>query len=187
MTKKEIRKKYVLQRSQLSKNEVDTYSLQIANNLLELSIWSFKTYHIFLPIERMNEVNTEYVLNILYGKDKDIVLPKIDMTTKTLTHLLLTEQTILKKNHWGIIEPSNGVEISPQEIDVVFVPLLVYDKNGNRVGYGGGYYDKFLSQCKENVLRVGLSFFPCEENIIDVLPTDIPLNYCVTPSEIYKF
>ena len=81
----------------------------------------------------------------------------------------------------------NGEEISPKSIDVVFIPLLAFDNQGNRVGYGKGFYDKFLSECREDVLRVGVSFFPSEEKIIDVLQTDISLQYCVTPEKNYFF
>jgi 5-formyltetrahydrofolate cyclo-ligase len=70
---------------------------------------------------------------------------------------------------------------------VVFVPLLGYDVQGNRVGYGKGFYDAFLSQCKKDVVKIGLSFFEPEQEITDVLNTDIRLDYCVTPTTVYSF
>ena len=72
-------------------------------------------------------------------------------------------------------------------IDVVFVPLLAYDKQGNRVGYGKGFYDKFLSECKSNVVKIGLSFFDPEEFIEDVFENDVKLNICITSLEVYNF
>ena len=72
-------------------------------------------------------------------------------------------------------------------IDVVFVPLLAFDTNGNRVGYGKGFYDKFLSQCQPETIKIGLSFFEAEEEIADVYQDDIRLDYCVTPNKIYDF
>ncbi|CEN32558.1 5-formyltetrahydrofolate cyclo-ligase [Capnocytophaga cynodegmi] len=187
MKKKELRTYYMRLRSGISEAEIEEKSLQIANQLLKMPIWDLKTYHIFLPIEKMYEINTEYILNILYGKDKDIILPKMNKPDKSLSHFLLTEQTILKKNSWGVVEPQNGFEISPSKIDLIFVPLLAYDKKGNRIGYGGGYYDRFLSECRSDAIKVGLSFFSPEEEIEDVLDFDIPLDYCVTPFEIFKF
>lgn len=187
MNKKELRNHYMQLRTEISQEELDEKSLQIANQLLKMPIWDFGTYHIFLPIQKMHEVNTEYILNILYGKDKNIVLPKMNKEEKSLSHFLLTEQTILKKNSWGIVEPQNGFKVSPSEIDVIFIPLLTYDKKGNRIGYGGGYYDRFLCECRSNSLKIGLSFFSPEEKIEDVFESDIPLDYCVTPLEIFKF
>lgn len=187
MDKKELRSQYMRLRSELSQTQQEEKSLQIANQLLKMPIWNLKTYHIFLPIQRMNEVNTEYILNILYGKDKDIVLPKMNKEQRSLNHFLLTEQTILKKNSWGIAEPQGGFGVPALKVDVVFVPLLAYDKKGNRVGYGGGYYDRFLRECRPDVLKIGVSFFPPEENIESVSAFDIPLDYCVTPLDIFKF
>ena len=75
----------------------------------------------------------------------------------------------------------------PSKIDVVFVPLLAFDKNGHRIGYGKGYYDKFLSSCKPDIIKIGLSFYEAEEAFQDVYPSDIPLDYCVTPKKVYRF
>lgn len=84
-------------------------------------------------------------------------------------------------------EPLDGIEISPLKIDVVFIPLLAFDKKGNRIGYGKGFYDQFLSDCKADVIKIGLSFFEAEEAITDVYKDDVPLDYCVTPQQIYRF
>jgi 5-formyltetrahydrofolate cyclo-ligase len=70
---------------------------------------------------------------------------------------------------------------------VVFVPLLAFDEVGNRVGYGKGFYDKFLGNCKKEVIKIGLSFYEAEPEIIDIYTNDIRLNYCITPQNIYKF
>lgn len=187
MEKKAIRAKYKKLRFELSEKQRDNQSIEIANQLLKLPIWNLETYHIFLPIEKLREINTEYILNILCGKDKNIVVPKMDANSNSLRHFLLTEQTILKENSWGIAEPTNGLEVSPSKIDVVFIPLLGYDQKGNRVGYGGGYYDRFLHECSPKTLKIGLSFFPPETETILVEDTDIALDYGVTPNDIFDF
>ncbi|WP_337251765.1 5-formyltetrahydrofolate cyclo-ligase [Maribacter halichondriae] len=87
----------------------------------------------------------------------------------------------------GVPEPVDGIEIDPMKIDVVFVPLLAFDEKGNRVGYGKGFYDDFLSKCRPNVVKVGLSLFEAEKNITGIADHDILLNYCVTPQRIYSF
>ena len=72
-------------------------------------------------------------------------------------------------------------------IDVVFIPLLAYDAKGHRIGYGKGFYDRFLQQCKPETLKIGLSFFEAETSIIPHEFTDISLDFCVHPKGIYQF
>jgi len=187
MTKQGLRKKYKDLRSKLTLNEIEEKSISIANNLLKLSIWNKAYYHIFLSIIEHKEVNTEFILSVLSGKDKHIVLSKSDFKTNSLTHFLLTDSTVIKTNEWHIPEPIDGIEILPNKIEVVFVPLLAFDKHGNRVGYGKGFYDRFLEQCRPEVIKIGLSFFEAEENIEDSNDTDIALDFCVTPNRTYKF
>lgn len=187
MNKKELRQKYKELRKQLSENESEERSLQIANQLIRLDIWQHSFYHLFLPIESQKEVNTEYILQVLAGKDKNIVLSKSDFSTREMTHFLLTDNTTIKKNAYDIPEPIDGLEVLVSKIDVVFVPLLAFDEKGNRVGYGKGFYDKFLAECKPEILKIGLSFFESENIISDVLNTDIQLDLCVTPTKIYNF
>jgi 5-formyltetrahydrofolate cyclo-ligase len=187
MIKKELRQKYKELRQQLSENDIEDLSLKIANQLIRLDIWQHSFYHLFLPIESQKEINTEYILQVLAGKDKNIVLSKSDFSTREMTHFLLTDNTTIKKNEYDIPEPVDGFEVPVSKIDVVFVPLLAFDEKGNRVGYGKGFYDKFLSECKPEILKIGLSFFESEKVISDVLDTDIQLDLCVTPTEVYNF
>jgi 5-formyltetrahydrofolate cyclo-ligase len=186
MDKDSIRKKYTKLRNQLSVVEIEDMSMAIANIALQLPIWDKTNYHIFLPISEKKEVNTEYLLHILQGRDKSVIVPKTDFETAKMTHILLQENTILKTSRFGISEPQDGFEVSPTQIDVVFVPLLAFDFSGNRVGYGKGFYDRFLSQCSKSTQFIGLSFFPPEQKI-RYENLDIPLNYCITPEKMYSF
>ena len=187
MTKKELRKKYKELRNDLSFDAIEDLSLQIANNALKLPIWNFENYHIFLSIHEHKEVQTDYLLHILNGKDKNVIVSKSDFETRTMNHVLLTDNVTIKKNEWNIPEPQNGFSVADNQIDVVFVPLLAYDVFGNRVGYGKGFYDLFLSKCKPDVVKIGLSFFDPEELIEDVFLEDVRLDYCITPDTIVKF
>lgn len=187
MTKAELRKKYKALRDTLSSNQVDDFSITIANQLLKLPIWQHTYYHVFLSIEEQKEVNTDYILNILSGKDKNIVISKSNFKSGLMTHYLLTDNTVIKKNSYNIPEPVDGIEITPDKLEVVFVPLLAFDNHGNRVGYGKGFYDRFLSECKPETVTVGLSFFEAENTIEDVFERDVKLDYCVTPKNVYRF
>jgi 5-formyltetrahydrofolate cyclo-ligase len=187
MTKKELRVKYKAMRASLAQSEIEAMSLKIANKLLSLPIWEHWFYHIFMPIPMQREVDTEFVLHILSGKDKNTVIPKSHADSREMTHFLLTDDTKLAPNQWNIPEPVNGAEVDVSKIDVVFVPLLAFDKAGHRVGYGKGFYDKFLATCRPETVKIGLSFFEAEENCGEIFESDVKLDYCVTPETVYVF
>ena len=185
--KNKLRNKYKEFRTDISSEEIETKSIEIANNLLKLPIWDYSFYHLFLTISEKKEIDTEPILHILQGKDKNIVLSKADFNTGKLSNYLLTDSTVIKKNKWNIPEPVDGIEIPASKIEVVFVPLLAFDKLGHRVGYGKGFYDIFLAGCNKDVIKIGLSLFEAEEKIPEILTSDVPLDYCVTPQETYQF
>ncbi|MDO5970679.1 5-formyltetrahydrofolate cyclo-ligase [Flavivirga aquimarina] len=187
MTKKELRLKYKTLRKHLSPEQIDELSISIANLVLKLPIWEYTFYHLFLSIEEQKEVNTDYILNILSGKDKNIVISKSDFKTGLMTHFLLTDNTKIRKNTYNIPEPVGGIPILNDSIEIVFIPLLGFDKTGNRVGYGKGFYDRFLADCKQETIKIGLSFFEAETEITDVFDNDVKLDYCLTPERIYRF
>jgi 5-formyltetrahydrofolate cyclo-ligase len=187
MNKQQLRAHYKSLRNVLLSEDIETNSLEIANQLLKLDIWNASFYHVFLSIAEQKEVQTDYVLNILSGKDKHIMVSKSDFTTLQMTHYLLTDNTRIQKNKYNIPEPIDGIEIDTKKIEVVFVPLLAFDKKGHRVGYGKGFYDTFLSECQPETIKIGLSFFEAEEQIDDIFESDIALDYCVTPNQIYRF
>jgi 5-formyltetrahydrofolate cyclo-ligase len=186
-TKKEIRLKYKVLRKKLDEIQIEDASLAIVNQIMSLPIWDKTYFHVFLPIIEHQEVNTELLLHLLTGKDKEIIVSKSDFESRQMTHFLLTENTRIKKNEYNIPEPVDGIEVPSKKIEVVFVPLLGYDKFGNRVGYGKGFYDNFLRECHPEVIKIGLSFFDPEERISDISESDIRLNYCVTADEVYIF
>jgi len=187
MNKKELREKYKTLRNHLNVEAVEEKSMAIANLALQLPIWEYSFYHLFLTIEEHKEVNTEYLLHILNGKDKNTILSKSDFQNISLQHFLLTDTTVIRKNLWSIPEPVDGIEIPADKIEVVFVPLLAFDVKGNRVGYGKGFYDRFLKVCKKGVIKVGLSFFEAEKEVMETFASDVGLDFCITPEKIYRF
>ena len=187
MLKKALRAYYKAKRTALTTAQIDDWSMQIANQLLALPIWKQSYYHLFLTIEEQKEVQTEFILHILHAKDKDVVISKSNFDTYEMTHFLLTDNTKIKKNNYNIPEPIDGIEVPNKKLNVVFIPLLAFDENGNRVGYGKGFYDRMLSKCPVETIKIGLSFFEASELITDISEDDITLDYCITPEKVYQF
>jgi len=187
MLKHELRKKYRKLRAGITPLQASDLSMVLANQSLQIPIWDFFYYHIFLSIETQREVDTLPLITVLQAKDKQVIVPKVS-GPDSMEHYLLTDATRLKKNRWDIPEPVDGIQVPEEKIDLVFLPLLAFDLQGNRVGYGKGFYDIFLERCRRDVVRVGLSFFGAEESpITDLHDKDGKLDYCITPERIYAF
>lgn len=116
MNKKELRLKYKALRNQLSEETLEEISLTITNKILTLPIWEKSYFHIFLPIIEHKEVNTEFILHLLSGKDKEIIISKSDFETREMTHYLLTDNTKIKKNLYNIPEPVDGIEVPSKKL-----------------------------------------------------------------------
>lgn len=186
MLKEELRLHYSELRRSLSYEELESSSISITNNLLGLPIWDLDYYHVFLSIEKQKEINTRHLLSVLSGRDKNIVVPKV-VSSKEFINYLLTDNTRLSENRWGIPEPQEGLVVPEIKIDLVFLPLLAFDLKGHRVGYGKGFYDTFLAKCQKTVVKVGVSLFDAVEIIKDIHEKDVAMDYCVTPDKVYRF
>lgn len=186
MSKSQLRALYKEKRAKLTHEEIEALSLSIANNTLNLPIWGKNYFHLFLSIASKKEVQTEFLLHILQGRDKSIAVPKANFENNEITSILLQDHTQIEISPYGIPEPKEGIEIASNTFEVVFIPLLVFDKIGHRIGYGKGFYDRFLETCNPDCIKVGLSFFEAEKSIKND-PWDGTLNFCVTPQKIYSF
>ena len=185
-SKSKLREYYLKKRKAIYEEAHEELSFAIANQCLNLPIWEFQYFHLFLPILLKAEFNSTLLLTLLQGRDKDIVIPKM-RGEYDLDHILLTDNTIIENNIWQIPEPKEGIIFDPKQLDVIFIPLLIFDLKGYRVGYGKGFYDRFIRECKSEVLKIGLSFFDPVETIEDVYEGDFQMNYCVCPTKIYNF
>ena len=187
MNKKALRTLYKQKRAAISAEQQAQLSQQIAQQTLQLPIWDKQAFHSFLSIISFGEVDTSYLIRLLQERGKTLVVSRTLMETIRMEHFLYDPNQIEANNKWHIPEPQGGIPIKSEEIEVVFVPLLAYDTAGNRIGYGKGFYDNFLAECKADTLKVGLSFFPPEPPIEDIREGDIPLDYVVTPKEVFEF
>ncbi|MEO8766489.1 MAG: 5-formyltetrahydrofolate cyclo-ligase [Ginsengibacter sp.] len=189
MTKAALRKIYKEKRSRLSFVEVEKFTDLILINFQKVRL-PFLTYvHTYLAAEKLGEADTSALLRYLEFKNPGlkILVPKIDIDTGDMQHVQLSKELEMVNNPFGISEPMGGEIFSTDAIDLVLVPLLAFDRHGYRVGYGKGYYDRFLSQCRQDVIKIGICFFDAEEHIDDINQFDIPLNYCVTPQQVFEF
>lgn len=181
MDKKELRKLYKQKRKELTEGEIEKLQQNIYAQIFKTDFSNSNTIHIFLPIEKQKEIDTYPIIKFLRTFNKTIIISKSDFKTNTLQHFVFDKSTKLEVNSYGIPEPINTKEIDVKKIDLVFVPLLISDTRNYRVGYGKGFYDRFLSECKKNVKTIGLNFFEPIDRINDTNEFDIPLDKIIYP------
>lgn len=180
-----LRSHYKKKRFSLTKQEVDDLSQRVCKQLDKLNIWKLKHYHIFISILKYNELDTSSIINKLKSEQKIIIVPKI--SNNELVHIAINDETKFGLNEYGIKEPNDGNHFIIENLDIIFIPLLAFDLEGHRVGYGKGYYDRFLKLANNSTLKIGLSFFDPINKILDIDDNDVKLDYCVTPKQVHKF
>lgn len=188
MTKAELRKIYLERRMSLSNDEHRRLSAELCDQFFKsANLDGVSVLHTFLPIQKTKEVDTLCIVERLREQYPNIrvAVPKMNNQTSTLENYYLEGPDQLNLNTWGIPEPVKGVPTPTEKIDVVLVPLLAFDMQGHRLGYGRGFYDRFLATCRPDCKKIGLSFFEMEERIDDVTEKDIPLDVVVTPRSVF--
>jgi 5-formyltetrahydrofolate cyclo-ligase len=191
MQKSTLRKYYLTKRKALSSREILEKSQQICDLFFqEIDLNTVKFLHVFLPIKKHNEIDTFLIIRRLRIEFPliNIVVSRSNLDSFEMQHFLLEEDNLVE-NKWGILEPSQASrrEVQPQEIDLVIIPLLCFDKQGNRVGYGKGFYDRFLQKCSSKALKVGLCLEQPIEPIEGLNEFDVKMDVCITPDGIWKF
>ena len=189
MKKQDLRNLFKQKRKELSLHSIEKFNDLILINFQKLNLPYIECVHTYLSSLKLGEPETAFIIKYLEFKNQllKIVVPKIDIQSGEMVNYYFDENVELIENKYGIDEPKDGKIIDATEIDMVIIPLLAFDKTGYRVGFGKGYYDKFLSRCRKGVLKIGLSFFEPVEKIEDISGYDIPLDFCVTPNETYIF
>ncbi|WP_316819543.1 5-formyltetrahydrofolate cyclo-ligase [Pedobacter gandavensis] len=186
MDKASIRKRILPIRKGLSPEVVQELSEKLLNQFKQLDLAEVKTLHIFLPIKSQNEPNTFLIIDWLkkYHPALKIVIPRADFETSLMTHHYFEGMEDLELNAYQILEPAKA-KIHSGEIEMVIVPLIAFDKNGYRVGYGKGFYDRFLSGIQTK--KIGLSLLDELVEIDNVNEHDVRLDQCLTPDKVYTF
>ncbi len=188
MNKVQLRTAYRAKRQEITAEEYTGFNAKIKSIFFEeFHAMDGKTVQSFLPIKERKEIDTWPIISQFRNSRVTITVPKANLERLTLASYILDDHTQFAKNEWGVSEPIGGKEIAAQEIDMILLPLLAFDLNGYRVGYGKGFYDRFLSECRSDALKVGLSFFPPVDQIEDVDQYDMSMDYCITPHRVFRF
>ena len=189
MLKTEARDLYKKKRLDLSATEriklddlllIQLQTVQLPFITFLLSYW---------PIEQNNEPNTHLFTDYLEFQNPELIIcyPKANFEDQTMRSVQTNDDTRFRKNKYDLYEPEDGLVVNHAGMDMIFVPLLSFDKNGYRVGYGKGFYDRYLSQCRSDCLKIGFSYFEPLDGIDDTNEFDVPLNLCVTPTTVHVF
>ncbi|MBO3699221.1 5-formyltetrahydrofolate cyclo-ligase [Roseivirga sp. E12] len=190
MNKEVLRSLFLEKRQTLTNQEFKRRNdLLLVNNLNFLESHQRAVHcHIFLPILKFKEPNTWPLFEHLQkSSNHEAYVSKTLFKQKQLEHFHVTKNTELKESKYGIPEPLNGEAIHPEKLDIVFVPLICCDKQGNRVGYGAGLYDRFLQEVRQDCLKIGLGITSKLDNIDYTTELDIPLDYYISHLGIDDF
>ena len=193
-TKSYLRRAALARRQALPAADIVRRSQQLCEQLFRhFPVAQWRWLHLFLPLARHNEPDTWPIIRRIWAGELAVRLavPVMQPDGCSLKHYELTPQTPLHTNHWGISEPvpTAAAEVSVATLSAVLVPLLAVDAAGHRVGYGGGYYDRFLAECEPGTQFIGVSVLDDVPipGIADVLPTDVALHACLTPGGVWRF
>ena len=190
MDKASLRKHFLEKRLSLSRSQYWILMDDLLEQVKLIDWTKYKTVHIFLPIKKHQEIDTFSILSYFkHAVPKlQIVIPRTNFESLEMENVLYDhDHTVLVRNKFEIPEPLHGKIIPNHQIDLVFVPLLAFDKQGNRVGYGKGFYDRFLSKCRPDVQKVGISLFDAVDQISDLNEFDRKLDFCICPDKTWRF
>ncbi|BDD03180.1 5-formyltetrahydrofolate cyclo-ligase [Aureibacter tunicatorum] len=188
MNKQQLRKEFLDKRKAISRSELEELSNRIKDKFLsEPHFQEAQHVHCFLSIARHKEIDTWPIIHALRELNKQIIISTCDFKTLEMHHFLFEKETILEETAFGILEPINAKPFSVEKIDLIIVPLLIFDKEGYRVGYGKGIYDRFLAKCRPDAIKVGLSISEPIQAIADSDKYDIALDHCITPKSVHSF
>lgn len=189
MNKKELRNINKEKRSKLSSTEKDKLDDLILIQFQKAQIPFIQSLLSYWPIEEHKEPDTHLITEYLEFRNPELVVsyPRTDFMLEDMIAIIVHHETDFIKNDYNIYEPAEGDVFPADEIDMILVPLLAVDMKGYRVGYGKGFYDRYLSQCKKQCFKVGFSYFEPVDEISDKDEFDVPLDLCITPHNIYVF
>jgi 5-formyltetrahydrofolate cyclo-ligase len=189
VTKSELRKAYLERRRSLSPEEHSRLSHAIIDRLFsEIDLRPINAVHCYIALRHFGEVETGILFDRVWNTHPRIITtaPRIDVASGEVESHIYQRGSLTREGRWKILEPEGSKIVPAEALDLIIVPLLCFDQRGHRVGYGRGFYDRYLRRCRSDCIKAGLSFFPPVESIDNVHEGDIPMDLCVTPEEIFS-
>jgi 5-formyltetrahydrofolate cyclo-ligase len=181
MKKQELRALYKQKRNNLTEIQIKGLQENIYQQIYNLDLSTVKNVHLFLSMPKFKEIDTTPLVTYFRNKNKRIVVSKCNFKDNTLSHFYLEEDTVLSLNKFGVLEPVAAELVEENKLDLIFIPMLISDDKKFRVGYGKGFYDRFLLNCRKDAKFIGLNFFPPITAIEDKNEFDIPLHQVIYP------
>jgi len=189
MDKNTLRKVYLEKRKFLSQAEYESRNEMLSHRFIQfIERHQFKSIHSFIPIKKNKEPDTFPFIQFLWTQkaDIDVLTGVSDLKSPIMKHVKITQETTFLENAWGIPEPKDGISYPVDKIDCVLVPMVVGSKSGHRIGYGKGYYDRFLQKCSSETLFVGITLGPLLDGNLYSDHYDIPMDVMITPYEVME-
>ena len=188
-TKKEIRDHYKNMRSRLGEDQIRWLSKDTCFNFLTFINKPDILVHTYLPIKDNNEIDTWRFIHKAWNQFPEMrfCTSVSNFKTKEMKHYFVTQETDFTEDAWGIPVPKSIERVNPKDIDMVLVPLLAFDRNGHRVGYGAGFYDRFMAQLRPDCIKVGISLFPALDGLIPAEDHDVTLDFVLNPDTVINF
>jgi len=189
MLKKDARKLFKEKRLKLSEAERSKMDDLLLIQFQTVDLPFLASLLTYWPIEENNEPNTHLLTEFLRFRNPELKIcyPVSNFETTTMYAVATDIDTPFEKKHFNVYEPDGDAFIPPGDIDMVIVPLLAFDQEGYRVGYGKGFYDKWLAECRDDCIKAGFCYFDPVERIDDRHDFDVPLDLCITPQNVYVF
>lgn len=189
MLKSAARQLYREKRLALSASERARFDDMMLIQLQTIQIPFVTFLFSFWPIVENKEPNSLLFSDYIEFQNPELITcyPKTNNAKGTMQAIQANDDTRFRKNKFNVYEPEGGEIVNPAGLDLIFVPLLAFDLRGYRVGYGKGFYDRYLAQCRSDCLKIGFSYFDPVDRLEDTHEFDVPLNLCVTPSNVYVF
>ncbi len=191
MLKSELRELFLKKRNALTESQFKELNEHLCNQVM-LFIKDLPANQVigsFLPIKKKHEIDTDTIHEQLRNFPflHTLVFPRVEGENK-MSFYKIESNSDIEISTWGIPEPKQIIHnlAKSQDLQTLFIPLLAFDKRGHRVGYGKGFYDKYLSTCSPNLIKIGLSLFDEISIIDDLESTDIALDIIITPFEVRR-
>ena len=184
--KKKLRAKALQLREGIAKSAIKEYSEKITQNLIDNFDFSYKKTHLFFPIPNKNEYESWLLYETIKEKSK-IHTSIFQKNIQKWQCISFNNNTSFSRTAFNVPVPTNYKETKWKEIDIILVPLILFDEKGNRIGYGKGIYDEILTFLNPNCVKIGVSILDCSNEIINKESHDIPLDYCQTAESLFIF